>query len=285
MSSPRAFSGDAAASTSSGRPERPAEGGKDTSDADSAPADDAAAEAASQAALVGGGGAGAVTQSPTVVAVMDASDQQPQALHPATRAAAGVQQQPPRQEKEPQSKGDAQPSPGDPAMQAPVCSLHALHPARTAVGEQHAPPRHAPLAQDALLVHAEPGCALRGKLAAGEGLAWAERAAEDDAAGKRERARAGDRVAENGGEMEGVGGDDFDAAGEHELSTRDVTLMRPPWGGALLPQPGLPDVGAAPALQAVTMPVTLQKLLPPPPPAPFALTPSSLSAPPPPPPK
>jgi hypothetical protein len=284
MSSPRAFSGDAAASTSSGRPERPAEGGKDTSDADSAPEDAAAAEAASQAVSAGGGGAGAVTQPPASAAVMDASDQQPHALHPATRAAAGVQQQPPTQEKEPQSKGDAQTSPGNPATQAPVCTAHALHPARTAVGEQHAPPRHAPLAQEAPLAHSAPGCALRGKLAAGEGLAWAERAGEEDAAGKRERARAEDCVAVVERERKGLAVGERDAVGEHELSTSDVTLMRPPWGGALFPQPGLPDVGAVPALQTVTIPVTLQKLLPPPPPAPFLLPPSSLSAPPPPPP-
>ena len=50
----------------------------------------------------------------------------------------------------------------------------------------------------------------------------------------------------------------------------DVTLMAPLLERVATvgpcPQPAVPVVTAAPLLQAVTMPVTLQKLLPPPPP-------------------
>lgn len=149
MSSPCLFSGDAAARTSSGRSERPAEGGKATSSAKSVPAAAASADVALHLVDPKSGGRGASAQPPAVAAVVDASDQQVQAPHPAVAAAAGVQQHPPRHAKEPQSKAPAHASPGGPATHAPVGTPQALHPARMATAEQHTPPRHWPLAQDA----------------------------------------------------------------------------------------------------------------------------------------
>ena len=102
MSSPCAFSGDWAASTSSGCPERPAEAGKATNSVDSAPAADAAAEVVSHAAAAADG-EGSSAQLPAVKAVVAASDQHVHAPQPATNVAVGVQQQFPKHAKEWQS--------------------------------------------------------------------------------------------------------------------------------------------------------------------------------------
>lgn len=40
---------------------------------------------------------------------------------------------------------------------------------------------------------------------------------------------------------------DIETAGVHEFRVKDVMLMRPLWGAADLPHPGVPTVGVVPA--------------------------------------
>ena len=68
---------------------------------------------------------------------------------------------------------------------------------------------------------------MRGRLGAGEGLRGAERAAEEDAAGERDRTIAGDWVVVTDRDKEPLRCGEDDAAGEHELSMSEVTTMAP----------------------------------------------------------
>lgn len=107
-------------------------------------------------ALEGGIGAGAA-HVPAVAAVVDALAQHRQEVQPTVCKADAAQQQPPRQVLVPQSKAEAQGSPGELRRQEPEPGKQPLHPERSAVREQQTLERQAPVAQEALLVQAEPG--------------------------------------------------------------------------------------------------------------------------------
>ena len=108
--------------------------------------------------LHGSAGAGGGSRhAPALAAVVDAFDQHTHASHPRVVSTDARQQHPPRHTLVPQSNDDAHPSPGKRATHAPVRGEQLLHPMRTASGEQHAPPRHAPVAHVALAEHAAPG--------------------------------------------------------------------------------------------------------------------------------
>jgi hypothetical protein len=118
------------------------------------------AAAAAVAAVALGGGAGAL-HAPAALAgvVVPLPPQHLQAPQPAencVKTAAALQQQPPRHRLEAQSKCPPQASPGMRATQVPLPRAQAPHPACTAVGLQHTPPRQVPDAQLLLLLPLPP---------------------------------------------------------------------------------------------------------------------------------
>ena len=84
----------------------------------------------------------AALHSPAVAAVVLASLQHTQRVQ-VPGALEALQQQPPAQRSAPQSKFEAQGSPGMARMHAPECSAHCEQPARAAEARQQCPPRHA----------------------------------------------------------------------------------------------------------------------------------------------
>ena len=96
-----------------------------------------------QASRVVGWGCKAV-QEPAEAAVVEALDQQAQAVQPGVWRAAAAQQQPPRHWLEAQSKFEAHASPGEYVWQEPVAEEQALQPIRAAAALQQKPPRQAP---------------------------------------------------------------------------------------------------------------------------------------------
>ena len=156
-STPSGFSGEAAASSTSGcwPCGTPTHSGNTTARP--------RAEALSSTAppeghwSTGGGGGGGRSQSPASAAVVDALVQHLHPVQPEVWSADAEQQQPPRQSAVEHSDRVAQASPGEKWKHAPLKDVHCVHPAAVAPAEQQCPPRQAPLAHPASVQHCAPG--------------------------------------------------------------------------------------------------------------------------------
>ncbi len=159
-STPRVLAGEVAGRSSSGSAPRAAEGGK------AIWRERATGEARATEALQSRAGApvvGEAAQAPAVESgAAEELDQQAQAVQARVCRAEGAQQQPPRQELEAQSKGEAQGSPGERVAQEPLPGKHALQPMAVAVALQQKPPLQAPEAQVALEAQGEPELEVEG---------------------------------------------------------------------------------------------------------------------------
>ncbi len=129
MSCPRAFMGEVAGSSMRGVAPALAEGGKEMT-RERATGVDRETEALQSRAGVAV--EGEVVHVPAVAGVVEALDQQAQALQPGVCMALAVQQQPERQSVEAQSKAEPQASPGEKVEQEPVPGAQALQPRRVA---------------------------------------------------------------------------------------------------------------------------------------------------------
>ena len=154
MSCPRALRGEVAGRSMRGVAPALAEGGKVLTRERAVGVDRETVALHSRAGVAG---VGEAVHVPAVAGVVEALDQQAQALQPGVCMALAVQQQQPeRQSVEAQSKLEAQASPGEKVAQEPVPGAQALQPRRVAAVLQQKPPRQAPDVQEELEVQVEP---------------------------------------------------------------------------------------------------------------------------------